>query len=340
MKKIKIAQYGVCHPHAPGNMAALRRLSDDFEVVGYYNESAVAKTPHRFTGDLKPYEGLPSLTEEELLGYPGLEAVVVETPTNELVPSAIKCMERGLAIHTDKPGGEDYALYRRLLDGCRAKRLPCQIGFMFRDNPAFQFALRAIRGGLLGGVFSIEADMDHNYGGEAYQTDYIGKFPGGIMYILGCHLIDFTVAALGRPRTVTPFLKSAPGDPEGIRNFCMAVLEYPHALAVLRACSRSAEPTSGRSMRIAGTNGVLRFSPVERYDGKPVEVSLTLAKGAGEFPAGSHTLRFPPQTDRYIEQLRLFAKVLRGEAEDPYTYDHDDLVHQVILAASGLRPLE
>ena len=340
MKKIRIAQYGVCHPHAAGNMAALRRLSDDFEVVGYYNESAVATTPHRFDGNLKAYEGLPSLTEQELLDYPGLEAVVVETPTNELVPSALKCMEHGLAIHADKPAGEDYALFRKLLDGCRAKGLPCQLGYMFRDNPAFQFTLAAIRNGLLGEVFSIEADMDHNYGGDAYQTGYVGKFPGGIMYILGCHLIDFTVAALGRPDKVTPFLKSAPGDPEGARNFCTAVLEYPHALAVLRACSRSAVPTSGRTMKVAGTNGVLRFSPVERYDGKPVEVELALAKDAGGYPAGTHTLRFPPQSDRYIGQLRLFAKVLRGEATDPYTYDHDDLTHRVILAASGLRPLE
>ena len=205
---------------------------------------------------------------------------------------------------------------------------------MFRSNPAFQFCIKAIRDGLLGEVFEIVADMNHNYGGEAYQ-EYIGKFPGGIMLNLGCHLIDFVVSALGRPERVSPFLHSIAGYPDGTHNLCAAILEYPHCLVHLRASGKAAGGVDGRFMKIGGTNGSIFFSPLERFDGKGVEVSLRLEQSAGTFPAGSHTLTFAPQKDRYVPQLEELARMIRKECRSPYSYEHDALVHAVTLAAAG-----
>lgn len=334
MDRIRIAQIGITHEHANGKMYSLRKLPEVFDIVGYVDDREFSKSP-RFGNDfVKPYEGLRKLTLDEAFNMPGLQAVTVEVPNNELVPVALRCMERNLAMHMDKPGGEDLALYKTLLDGCKERNLPFQMGFMFRGNPAFQFCIAAIRNKLIGEVFELEADMNHCYGGEAYQ-EYIGKFAGGIMYNLGCHLIDFVVSALGRPEKVTPFLKSAPGYPASVRNNCMAVLEYPHAIATLRSCSRDIANTDGRRMKIVGTNGSIAFNPLERFDGKPVELSLNLAAAAGEFPAGKHTLRFPPQADRYEAQLLELARIIRGEIQNPYSYEHDCLVHEVTLAAAG-----
>jgi dehydrogenase-like protein len=334
MDRIRIAQIGITHEHANGKMYSLRKLSEVFDIVGYVDDREFSKSP-RFGNDfVKPYEGLRKLTLDEAFNMPGLQAVTVEVPNNELVPVALRCMERNLAMHMDKPGGEDLALYKTLLDGCKERNLPFQMGFMFRGNPAFQFCIAAIRNKLIGEVFELEADMNHCYGGEAYQ-EYIGKFAGGIMYNLGCHLIDFVVAALGRPEKVTPFLKSAPGYPASVRNNCMAVLEYPHAIATLRSCSKDIANTDGRRMKIVGANGSIAFNPLERFDGKPVELSLNLAAAAGEFPAGKHTLRFPPQADRYEAQLLELARIIRGEIQNPYSYEHDCLVHEVTLAAAG-----
>lgn len=333
MEKIKIAQIGVCHEHASGKIMALRRLPEIFEIVGVVDDNETSRTPKFAGSNLEPYEGLNRMTEEEVLNSPGLQAVVVEVPNNDLVPTALRCMERNLAMHMDKPAGEDLALYKKLLDGCKERNLPFQMGFMFRGNPAFQFCIRAIREKLIGDVFEIEADMNHNYGGESYQ-EYIGKFAGGIMYNLGCHLIDFVVAAMGSPENVTPFLKSAPGYPDSVRNNCMAVLEYPHATVTLRSCSKDLGG-SGRWMKIVGTKGAILFSPLECFDGGSVEASLLLAEDSGGWPAGRHTLRFPPQADRYEKQLAELAKIIRGEMKNPYTYEHDYLVHEVTLAASG-----
>lgn len=337
MEKIKIVQIGITHEHANGKMMSLRKLPDLFEVAGYVDDREFSRTAHFGNDFVKPYEGVRRLSLEEAFAMPGVEAVTVEVPNNELVPMALRCMERNLAMHMDKPAGEDLALYKKLLDGCAARKLPFQMGFMFRGNPAFQFCLRAVREKWIGEVFEMQMDMNHCYGGEEYQ-EYIGNFSGGIMYNLGCHLIDFVVAALGRPEKVHSILKSAPGDPERIHNNCAAILEYSHAIVTLRACSRDAANTPGRSVKISGTRGSIFLLPVERFDGKGVEVSLCLTAPTKEFPVGNHRLCFEPQSDRYVVQLREFAQMIRGEVQSPYSYEHDYLVHEVTLAASGYHP--
>lgn len=333
MNRIKIGQIGICHEHAAAKFRALRSLPDVFEVVGVVDDRAT-RSP-RFAGDdLTPYKGVAWMTEEQLLDTPGLQAVFIETPNHDLVSTAMRCLRRRLPMHMDKPGGEDMSAFRQLLDGCREAGVALQIGYMFRNNPAMRFAIQAVRDNWLGGVFEIQASMSHNYGGEQYQN-YIGNFKGGIMFNLGCHLVDLVVAMLGRPDSVTPYLKSVPGYDHAIRNNCVAILEYPHATATLRACSREVDGLNRRSLKICGTKGTIELSPLERFDGQPLQMGLTLLEGNNEYAAGSHTVEFGVVRDRYEDQLLEFARIVRGEIVNPYTYDHEDLVQEVTLAASG-----
>jgi len=334
MNRIKIGQIGICHEHAGAKMNALRRLPDVYEVVGVVDDRATQAA--RFEKDeTKSYTGLAWMTEEELLAYPGLQAVCVETPNGDLVPTALRCMERNLPMHLDKPGGEDLALFRQLLDGCRQRQLPLQMGYMFRHNPAMQFCLKAVRENWLGGIFEVQANMSHNYGGEAYQH-YLSIFRGGIMFNLGCHLIDFIAALLGRPARVTPILKSTPGYGDDVKNNGLVVLEYPHATATLRACSMEVDGLNRRSLKICGTKGTIELSPLERFDGQPLLLRLTLLEDHETYPAGTHTIDFGTHEDRYVDQLSELAAIIRGELTNPYNYEHDDLVQEVILAASEI----
>ena len=108
MKKIRIGQIGIGHNHGSEKMRTLRHLSDYFEVVG------VAETDPRWLkerGGMDVYQGLPVMSEEELFQIPGLEAVAVETDGPQLLPTALRCAERGLHLHMDKPGGEDLFVF-------------------------------------------------------------------------------------------------------------------------------------------------------------------------------------------------------------------------------------
>ncbi len=263
MQKIKIGQIGVCHEHASGKINTLRKLPDVYEIVGVVDDrqSMAAK----FAGDnLKPYEGLRWMTEAELLNHPGLRAVAVETPNGDLVPTAMRCMERNLAMHMDKPGGENLTQFRALVEGCKARRLPFQMGYMFRNNPAMQWCLRAAREGWLGDIFAVQAGMSHDYGGAAYQR-YLANFQGGIMFNLGCHLVDFVVALLGRPARVTPVLQSTADAPDNAKNNCLAILEYKHAIVMLHACDMEVDGINNRRLKICGTKGSVELSPLERF---------------------------------------------------------------------------
>lgn len=334
MERIKIGQIGVCHEHASGKINTLRGLPDVFEIVGVTDDRNTKSA--RFAGDdLKPYEGLKWMTEEELFRTPGLQAVTVETPNGDLVSAALRCAERGLAMHMDKPAGTaaDLARFGRLLKVCGEKGLPFQMGYMFRSNPAMQWGLKAIRNGWLGDIYEIHADMNHNYGGDAYQK-YLAAFQGGILFNLGCHWIDWIVAAMGRPQNVVPFLKSTPGVSEGTVNNGLAVLEYPHAVVTVRACSKSSDGMK-RRFRAAGTKGTLELCPVERFDGEPLTMELSLTEGNEEYPAGHHVIDLGVRKDRYQGQFLELASILRGEMKNPYTYEHDYLVQEVVLAASG-----
>ena len=333
-KKLRMIQVGVSHEHALGKFMTLKGMKDTFEVIGVVDDREFALTP-RFVGanEFESYKGERFITLDQALNEEKPDGVLIEVPNLDLVPIATKFAERGIPMHVDKPCGEDLQAYKNLLDLCEKQNLPFQMGYMYRGNPAIRFAINAIKSGMLGNVFEIQADMNHCYGGDEYNQHYLTSFKGGIMFNLGCHLIDYIVAMLGRPEHVQSFLKSAcPGDKS--LNNCVTVLEYPYANAVVTVCSR--DWGMSRRLRIGGTKGSLEFSPVERFDGKEIEVHFALKEDFGDYKAGIQTLKFGPVVDRYESQLEDFAAMIRGEKQDEYTRAHDYTVHEVILAASGI----
>lgn len=337
MEKIRVVQIGVTHEHARGKIVSLKRLPGLFEIIGVVDDRDTAHTPY-FSCGYNLYDGLRRWTLGEVLNDPSVDAVVIEVPNNELVPTALQCMERDLPMHMDKPGGEDLALFRTLLRGCRERRLPFQMGYMFRPNPMFRFAAEACRKGWLGEIFHVEADMNHDYGTAEYE-EYLGKFSGGIMYNLGCHIIDFIVEIMGRPENVIAAPGPAPGFPDRIRNNCAAMLVYPHASATIIACSQEAMGSNSRRIAIRGTKGTIVMSPLEIYDGQtPMTMQLFLQQDNPQFRAGLHNVSFGPYADRYENQMIEFAKIIRKEIPDPMEFDHDDLTQEVTLAAAGMIP--
>lgn len=335
MSRIKIGQIGVSHSHAGVKMQALRNMPDTFEVVGVVDDRQ--SDAARFAGDdLRPYEGLGWLTEDELFNVPGLQAVAVETANADLVATALKCMERGFAMHMDKPGGDDFKLFEQLRRGCEARRIPFQMGYMFRNNPAMQWCLKAARNGWLGEIFEFQANMSHDYGGDAYQK-YVARFQGGTMFYLGCHFIDLIVSMLGRPLNVLSFLKTAPNEEVVADNNCLAVLEYPHALASVQVSSREIGGLNRRRLKICGRKGTVELSPLERFDKKPLLMSLILAEAVPGYEPGEHTLDFGVKHDRYEDQLLEFAGMIKGDVKTQWTCEHDCLAQEVLLAAAGYK---
>ena len=320
--RILIGQVGTRHAHADGQMQELRKCAD-FEVVGVVEEDDAAWAA---AANRPAYKGLPRMKLDELLSVPGLQAVNVETEVKHLLDAAEAVVGAGLHLALDKPAGESLPQFRRILQKADAGKKLVKMGYMFRYNPAFELALRAIKEGWLGHVSVLHAEMSKQLTGPSRAG--LLKYSGGGMFELGCHLIDSVVRFLGVPDKVTPFFIAAQED--GLRDNMTAVLEYPATLVTLRSSLREFTGNSRRQLVVCGDNGTLEIMPLE-----PPQVRLTLKEPAGGFKKGAQEVPMENRP-RYAADWRDFAAAIRGEKIWEFTTAHDLAVQETVLRASDL----
>ena len=331
--RIKIGQIGTGNQHA-GKIATLRGLTDLFEVVGVAEDDAAQRAKALKSGC---YKGLTWMTSDELLAVPGLQAVAVETEEHAPIPTALRCIRAGKHIHLDKPCGESLPQLRQLLDEAKARSLTVQVGYMYRNNPAVQFCIKAVKDGLIGNVFDLDAAMSR-YDGNDYRK-LIKTYKGGIHYILACHLIDLVVTLMGEPENIRPFLRRTRSD--GVLDNGLAVFEFSRdRLATIRTCITEAQGFQRRHLTVMGDKGTIIIQPLESKGNMSGGVlKLALEEDRGGFKKGVQVIAMPPLKDRYEDQWREFAAVVNGEMVNPYTYEHYYIVHKCHLEACGM-PLD
>ena len=336
MRKLKVLFWGLTHEHACGKLDTLRNMSEIYEVIGVVDDRGSATRPIFADHPASPGE-FPVLSPAEALSLGDVDVVFIETTNADLMKTAAIFADKGVPMHCDKPCGEDLETYRLVVEKCRLKNLPFQIGYMYRGNPALKFARNAVRSGWLGEVAFVEADMNHDYQLEGYPQ-YISSFKGGILYNLGCHLVDMVLPLVkGGLVSATPFIGDAPGDPQGSRTRGAAILSFDGgAQALVRTSSHMPGGIDGRRLRIDGTNGTLEICPIERFDGVNLKLEMTLKHPAGGYASGHHVLDFGVLCDRYRDQLEDLALIVRGDKANDQDYDHDLLVHETTLKACGI----
>ena len=355
-RKAKVVLWGIVHNHARGKFDALLKLADDYEPVGWVDDSA--STAMRMQEpDTAFYSKWPKLDGEEVLrGEVPCDLVVVECSNSELVAVSTRIAEAGLPMHMDKPLGTDQAGFRRMSALCEARGIPLQIGYMFRANEAINRMVELARGGVLGEIYAVDAELDHSYGYPKYP-EYATHYPGGTAYLLACHAIEWAMPIFddAMPLRTHSIVKPAPGDPDGAATHTLTILEYPRANVTIRVCSRGTQPC--RHIRIDGTDGSMELEPVEdfrtvkhttgldesglaRVDSLDVRLFLKTVNGKAAalgLREGINRLSFKAPEDRYAGQLRELARILRGEIPyPPGLYRHDLLVHKVSLDACNL----
>lgn len=319
--------YGMTHEHAAGKLATLRKLRGDFEVVAVVDDRPRG-TAH-FIDPACPFDasGFKVVAESEADELEGIDVAFIETANADLMEIASKFVARGIPMHCDKPCGESMEPYRTLIEKCRADDLPFQIGYMYRGNPAVRWIWENVAKGIVGDVAFVEADMNHDYGSAGY-AEYLSSFKGGILYNLGCHLVDMVLPLVrGELLEVHAFIGPAPGDPPWAKTCGAAFLRFGGTDAVVRTSSHMPGALMTRRLRIDGTLGTIDLCPIERYDGEELKLTLT---SKGEKP---QEIALDVQTDRYAEQLLDLARIVRGEKANDQDYDRDLNVHEILIEA-------
>lgn len=322
---IKIGQIGVRHAHA--SKLSVYRASQDYEVVGIVEPDADAWDRAQSQA---AFRDLPRMTEEQLLTVPGLQAVLVETHVRDLLASAQRCADAGMHIHLDKPAGQSLVDYQRLLDTARRKNLMVQMGYMYRYNPAVLLLRDFLKRGFLGDVFQVHAVIGKVVG--AKERLALAEFSGGIMFELGCHMIDLVVGVIGPPTKVTPYFQRVSPQADELNDNMLAVFEAAKALASVESTAVEIEGGARRQLVVCGTRGTFQIQPIEN----PV-ATISLAAPSGGFRKGVQTRDLSkPKFTRYVADAADMARIIRGEKGPDFAYDHDLAVQRSVLEACGM----
>lgn len=324
--KIRIGQIGTGHAHAAGKMAAVRKLSTLYDVVGVVEPDDALRQSNAQKSE---YKGLKWMTEAELLATPGLQAVAVETRVSELLPTASRCIAAGKHVHLDKPAGESLPAFAKLMENAEQQKVAVQMGYMFRYNPAFQLLFRAVREGWLGEIFEIHGVISKSVDDSARL--HLAGYVGGSMFELGCHLIDALVALMGKPQRVTAYARRTRQDMDNLYDNMLAVFEYGKATATIRSALLEIEGFRRRQFVVCGDGGTIEIRPLE-----PPRLTLTLDQPHGDYSKGTQEVVLPISSGRYDGDLVDFAKIIRGEKKPDFSPQHDLAVQETVLRASNL----
>ncbi len=336
MKKMKIIQIGIGHDHATSAFNSILKQNDVFEVVGFAVPELEERKYADRVAEYRDERGIPYYSVENILNLDGIDGAVIETEERELVKYATMAALRGLHIHMDKPGGYSLAEFERLIEIVKEKKLAFSIGYMYRFNPKIIECFEKIKRGELGDIFCVEAHMDVAYGSEKRQWLSDMDFPGGMLFFLGCHLIDIIYRIQGEPEQIIP-MSCATGY-EGIDavDYGMVAYKYKNGISFAKSCSMECGGFRRRQIVICGTKGTIELKPIEILtDERDMLYSemYEIYRKSGMPGMHSRSENF----NRFDDMMHRYASVAMGETENEYTYDYELGLYKLLMRSCGVK---
>ena len=326
---MRFAQYGISHDHAAGKARVIQE-SEQVALAGVFEPSAAVRET---LGTDPAYRGVHWFaSKQEMLEDDSIVAIAVEGEIFQNVGFAREVVEHGKHVWMDKPAGDDYEAFCAVVEMARERQLIVQLSYMWRYHPGFRFIMEWARSGKLGDIFSIRGRISSWPGSEDRWKlwESCGVRAGGIMFIVGCHLIDIIVSILGRPQRVTRFARHDGGDPPWFPDNTAAVFEYPGAMATVESAYMEVASVESRRLEVYGTRGSVILEPFE-----PPALRLCLDGDRDGYRKGWQTVPVPHQR-RYYPGLDSLLAAIRGERPPERTLDHELTVQETLLRAIGL----
>lgn len=265
---------------------------------------------------IRTFPDLASMTAET-----ALDAVVIATPVDDHVPSALACVERGLPFLVEKPLAESAASARPLLAALAARPLPNMVGFMTRFVDTFARGREAVASGCLGRVQRVTASIYvSQIFGRGRGWRYLRKRSGGgVLINQGSHLLDLVTWYLGPVARVNARTQAVWSDE--VEDFAHLVLEMRSGVIGWLDCSWSVRGRRAveTTIEVLGDRGVLTVTDDT--------LRLSLDRAAEGWPAG-HTVETAADLFRPVpfdvggpqytrEDLRFVEAVAAGRAAEP-----------------------
>ncbi len=331
MKKIKIAQIGINqYSHSNEIFSSVCRHDDLFDMVGYVlPENEKERIPDRLEG-LKNFH---ELTLDEVLNDSEIEAVTVETDEIYLTKYALMAAKAGKHIHMEKPGGVDLAEFEELIRVMKSTGKVFHTGYMYRYNPYIRDLIDKVKQGELGDVISVEAQMNCIHPAETRQ--WLNELPDGMMFFLGCHLVDLLLQIQGSPKNIVPYNTCSGMDGVISKDFGLAIFEYDNGVSFVKTTAVELGGFERRQLVVNGTKATVELNPLEWYlpDGSGLQTHRVIRTSTNWNEKTEKEKSSP--CNRYDSMIRSFAQYIRKEKENPYTLDYELELYKTVLKACG-----
>ena len=123
---------------------------------------------------------------DEILKNPDVDAVFITTPTPTHADVISKCAKAKKAIFVEKPIAHTFEAAQEVVDTIKKYKVPCQVGFQRRFDPAYIKVKERIDNGELGKLENFRAVSR-----DPYQPSlaYL-KTSGGLLVDMGIHDFD------------------------------------------------------------------------------------------------------------------------------------------------------
>ena len=330
MKKIKIAQIGLNqYSHSLEILGSISRQTDLFDVVGYaLPEGEKERIPQKY----EKLENHQELTLDEILDDPTIEAVTIETDEIYLTKYALMAAKAGKHIHMEKPGSANLGEFEELIQTMKETGKVLHLGYMYRYNPYVIEILEKVKKGELGQILSVDAQMSCRHGRNARQ--WLQELPGGMMFYLGCHLVDLILQIQGMPQKIIPLNRCTGYNVSESKDFGMAVFVYENGISTAKTSAMEVGGYARRQLVVSGTKGTIKLEPLEMYTPEQkIYTGKTEYWDAAWNHMGEHSQT--PLFNRYDGMMAGFAACVRGEQKNPYTLDYELSLYKILLQCCG-----
>lgn len=301
---------------------------------GMVLRAVVSRDPAKVHQQLSDVTVVP--TVDALLVLAGIELVVVASPDHLHAEHAIAALSAGKHVVIDKPFATS------LTDAREVVTIAEQVGRMVtvfhnrRWDADFLTLRRLLGEGRLGEIVHFESHFDR-WRPEVTPVWKEARM-GGSWSDLGPHLVDQAMCLLGRPQAITLNLATLrPGAPAA--DWFHAVLEYPHARAVLHSSKLAAD--HGLRFAVHGTggswikHGLDTQEPMILAGGDIADETMGRDPALGLFkPAaeGQTSERVPNEIGDYRSLWSALVRALRGSGANPVPPNEALAVMEVLEA--------
>jgi 2-hydroxy-4-carboxymuconate semialdehyde hemiacetal dehydrogenase len=220
--------------------------------------------------------GIPHATTElaEALARPGVDAVILCTPTQMHASQAIQCMAAGKHVQVEIPLADSWADAKAVFDKQQQTGLVCMVGHTRRFNPSHQWVHNRIRKGELN-VQQMDVQTyffrrkNMNAAGEPRSwTDHL-------LWHHAAHTVDLFQYQTGSPVVAAHALQGPPHPELGIAMDMSIQLKAANGAICTLSLSFNNNGPLGTFFRYICDNGTYIARYDDLFDGydKPVDVS-------------------------------------------------------------------